>query len=161
MNLYEIDSAITALVDQETGEIMDFEAFDALQVERTAKVEGMALWAKELLSGATAIKAEEAALAERRKSMERKVESLKRYLGEILSGDDFSTARCAITYRKSSALEIEDTAATAKWLESNGMPDLVVYSTPTIDKRSVTAYIKQGHEIPGAALVERQNLQLK
>ena len=34
MTLYEIDNAILSCTDQETGEIIDQEALDALQMER-------------------------------------------------------------------------------------------------------------------------------
>ena len=38
MTLYEIDSAIQALVDPESGELMDYDAFAALQMEREVKL---------------------------------------------------------------------------------------------------------------------------
>ena len=46
--LYEIDAEILASVDQETGEILDIEKLDALQMERERKLEGVALWVKDL-----------------------------------------------------------------------------------------------------------------
>ena len=42
--LYDIDAAILDCVDQETGEILDPEKLDALQMEREQKLEGVALW---------------------------------------------------------------------------------------------------------------------
>ena len=39
MNLYEIDKAILELVDEETGEIADWDAFEQLQMEREQKIE--------------------------------------------------------------------------------------------------------------------------
>ena len=44
MNIYEIDRAITDLFDAETGEIIDFDALAALQMERDQKIENVALW---------------------------------------------------------------------------------------------------------------------
>ena len=43
MNLYEIDAAITALVDPETGEVSDFDAFDQLSMARDQKIENLSL----------------------------------------------------------------------------------------------------------------------
>lgn len=60
MTLYEIDQAIQGLVDPETGELMDYEAFAALQMDRDAKIENMALWYKDLMADAMAAKLVEA-----------------------------------------------------------------------------------------------------
>ncbi len=38
MTLYDIDRQIEDLIDPETGEITDFEALDALQMERSEKI---------------------------------------------------------------------------------------------------------------------------
>ena len=54
MNLYEIDAAITACIDPETGEVLDEEALNALHMERSAKVESVALWIKNLNAEAAA-----------------------------------------------------------------------------------------------------------
>ena len=47
-NLYEINEEIKNTIDLETGEIVDFEAFEKLQMERTEKLENIALWYKNL-----------------------------------------------------------------------------------------------------------------
>ena len=43
MTLYEIDSTIMDCVDEETGEIIDLEKLEALNIERDQNVEGLAL----------------------------------------------------------------------------------------------------------------------
>ena len=52
--LYEIDEEILDCVDQETGEIIDPEKLAQLQMDFDKKVEGIALWIKNLLSDAEA-----------------------------------------------------------------------------------------------------------
>ena len=42
--LYEIESAIYDCVDSETGEVIDEEKLNALMMERSAKLESVALW---------------------------------------------------------------------------------------------------------------------
>ena len=37
MNIYEIDNAMFSLIDEETGEIKDYEAFEELQMQREEK----------------------------------------------------------------------------------------------------------------------------
>ena len=41
MTIYEIDDALLSLVDGETGELLDFEEFERLSMERDKKIEGM------------------------------------------------------------------------------------------------------------------------
>ena len=45
-SLYEINAAIMGCVDLETGEIIDVEQLQALQLEREQKIENVALWCK-------------------------------------------------------------------------------------------------------------------
>ena len=80
MKLYEIDNAILECIDMETGEVIDTERLDALQMERDAKIENVVLWIKDIKAEAEAIKAEKLALAERQKITENKVESLKKWV---------------------------------------------------------------------------------
>ena len=78
MTIYEIDQAIMECVDLETGEIIDTEKLDKLQMERDAKLENVACWIKDLKAEAEALKNEKQALAERQKVAENKMESLKK-----------------------------------------------------------------------------------
>lgn len=66
--LYEIDATIMDCVDTETGEIIDEEKLNSLLMERSAKLEGVALWIKNLDSDAAAIRAEREALEKRQKT---------------------------------------------------------------------------------------------
>lgn len=161
MTLYEINAQIFDLIDPETGELKDYESFAQLQMDREQKIENVALFIKNLEAEAKAIKDEEASLKARREPLENKAKRLRKYLEDALCGEEFKTARCSISYRKSKALEVEDTGALAQWLEENGFHDLVVYAAPTVSKTEVTKLLKSGTEIPGAVLTERSNLQLK
>lgn len=161
MNLYEINQAILDLVDTETGEILDYEAFAELKMAREEKIEGMALWHKNLTAEAAAIRAEEINLAERRKVLEKKADRLKQYLTEILSGDKFSTARVACSFRKSKSVEIQDEAGFIQAMEASMCPDYLKYSAPTINRTAITNAIKSGVDVPGAKLIEKLNLSIK
>ena len=161
LTIYEIDQAIMDLVDLETGEILDYEAFSELKMEREAKIEGMALWTKNLDAEVAAIKAEEKSLAERRKSLEKKSESLKKYIANILAGDKFSTARVACTFRKSKAVEIPDEAAFIQAMQESMHFEYLTFGKTTVNKTEVTNAIKAGKEVPGAQLVEKHNLSIK
>ncbi len=157
MTIYEIDQSIASLVDPETGEISDFDAFAGLQMEREAKVESMALWVKNLNAEADAIKAERDNLYEREKAARNKADRLKKYLAEILCGEKFSSPKVAISYRKSTAVEIADEAE----FISTGPKEYLIPQPPKIDKKAISASLKAGKEIPGASLAERNNIQSK
>lgn len=161
MSLYEIDRAILNLVDPETGEILDGDAFDQLQMERETKLENVACWIKNLVAEGAAIRAEEVNLAERRKIVERKVERLKKYLGDALNGEKFQTAKCAVTFRKTTKVEVTDARSVAEWCDDNGLGDLVVYSAPSVSKPDLAKLLKSGVEIPGAELTEGLSLGVK
>ena len=161
MTLYEIDRELLACLDLETGEITDAERLDALQIERDTKLENTALYIKNLLAEVEAIKAEEKALAERRKAKENKAESLKKYLADNLSGGKFETAKVNISFRKSEGVEISEPEMLLFYLENMGFDDCIKYELPKIQLAPVKKLIKEGHELPGAAIVEKQNIQIK
>ena len=160
MKLWEIDNALMELFDQETGEIMDSEAWDALQMERTSKLEGVACWIKNLLSDAEAIKAEKDSLAEREKAARNKAERLTKWLEGALQGEKLNTARCAVNYRKSVSLEIPDEELFVMYAgkECN---DLLTYKPPVPNKTAIKAALKDGRNIPGVQLVEKMNMSIK
>ena len=117
MNIYEIDKAILECVDEETGEILDFERLEELQMARDEKIENIAMWIKNLNTQAAGIKAEETALAERRRVKENRANRLKEYLNNILNGQKFETARVSLSFRNSTAVEISDKDMLLDWLE--------------------------------------------
>lgn len=153
-SLYEIDKSIMECLDFETGEILDAERLNALQMERQEKVESVALWIKNLSADAIAYKAEKDAFAEREKAALKKIESLKNWLSWALEGQKFSTWRCAVTFRKSEAVEIEDEALIPQEMKT----EKITYSP---NKTAIKEAIKAGEEIPGCKLVERMNPTIK
>lgn len=160
--LYEIDADIINCVDVETGEIIDVERLEALNIERDAKIEGVALYVKQLQAEADAIKAEEKALAERRKKKENLLTGYAEWLRNVLSGQSFETSKVALGFRKSTALEMTGCELDIiEFLEKSGFDDCVKYGAPEISKSKITKLLKDGVKIPGAVLVERSNLQIK
>ena len=108
MTIYEINNEIMNCIDMETGEVIDTDKLNDLQMERDAKIENVALWIKELKAEAEAIKNEKQALAERQRVAENKAESLKNWLSYALNGEKFKTAKCSISYRNSESVEVTE-----------------------------------------------------
>lgn len=151
--LYEIDEEILNCVDMETGEIIDVERLGQLQLAREDKVEGIALWIKNLLSDVDAIKSEEEKLAQRRKANENKAKNLKEYLSKFLNGQKFNTPKVSISYRKSESVEVTDL--------SKLDDDYLKFAEPTVDKTKVKKALKAGTVLQGVSLVENQNIQIR
>ena len=93
--------------------------------------------------------------------MENRAKGLKGYITRELAGEKFSTPRCAVSYRASKALEVENPGEAAKWLEDNGYKDFVTYAAPQISKTDVKRLVAEGEEIPGVELVERVSTIIK
>lgn len=155
MTLYEIDKRIVDLIDDETGEIIDsnLNTFDELMMERNNKIENVALWIKNLRADVEAYKAEAQAFTDRKKTAERKIESLTRLLEITLRGQKFKTDRVQISYRKSDNVRIDKDAK---------LPDEYLrFREPEPDKAALKKALKDGVEIEGAWLEEKLNMQVK
>lgn len=151
--LYEINEQILDCVDMETGEIIDMDKLQELQMSFNDKVEGIALWIKNLLSDAEAIKAEKDKLAERQKVCENKAKNLKEYLNVFLEGQKFKTPRVSISYRKSKSVDVSDIS-----LLDN---EYLKFKEPEADKTKLKKALEAGEIIEGATLIEKNNIQIK
>ena len=85
--LYEIDRAIEQVIetgfswDEETGEVLFEEGdLEQLQVAFNEKLEACGIWMKNQKSLADAIRAEEKALYDRRKAIEKRLERMNGYV---------------------------------------------------------------------------------
>lgn len=163
MKLFDIDERLAAcvkldesrVVDTESGEIIDLEAIAALEMERDKKIENLGCWYKNLLAEAEALKAQKNAFAEREKAAKAKAESLKGFLGRYLNGKKFESAKVAMSFRKSEAVEFD-----AKCI-GDVPEEFLKFKDPELDKVAVKKAIKAGESVPGCELVARQNLQIK
>lgn len=162
MSLYELDTKIKGciqldaehVVDTEDGEIFDLQQFEALQMERDAKIEGMCCYIKNKLAEADAIDAEANTLSHRSGIIRKEVERCKAYLAGALYGEKFETPRCKITWRKSEVCNV---------LSMEEIPDEYKRTKVTVDadKTAIKKAIKGGAEVPGAEVIQKLNMTLK
>ena len=158
MTIYEINQAILDCIDEETGEIIDTEQLDKLQMERDTKLENVACWIKDLKAEAEALKNEKQALAERQKVTENKMESLKKYLAYALDGKKFSTAKCAVSFRNTESVEITPEGLEALMKEHD---ELLTYKAPEPNKTAIKQAIKDGLNVAGVQLVQNVSTIIK
>ena len=159
MTIYEIDNEIMNCIDVETGEVIDTEKLNDLQMERDAKIENVALWIKELKAEAEAIKNEKQTLADRQRVAENKAESLKNWLAYALNGEKFKTAKCSISYRNSESVEVTEEGLEALMRDHE---DLLTYKTPEPNKKAIKDAIKNdGLTVAGVQLVQKTSTIIK
>lgn len=153
MTLYEIDAGIADCIDGETGEVLDYEKLDALQMERDRKIENIAHLCENVKNDIAGLKEQEKIFEARRKSAEKKLDRLKGYLSHVLQGQRFETVRAKVTFRKSEAVIVEDEAKVPKdyWVEK---------VTEGIDLTAVKNALKAGKSVEGARIEERYNPQI-
>lgn len=152
--LYEIEDDILGCVDTETGEIIDPEKLDALEMEREKKIESVILWRKDLLAEAEAVKKEADVLTKRAKSCENKAEQLKNYISYALNGEKFKTDRCSVSYRKTSGVVLDDIyKVSAKFWGD--------IKESWISKTKIKEAIEKGETVEGAHIEERQSISIK
>lgn len=156
-NIYQIRGEIENFefeVDEETGELLNALEWDALNMAYEEKVENIACFIKNLVGDIADFKAEEASLAKRRKAKEKKVEFLKGLLLDNMGGQKFSTVKCAVSFRNSEAVQVDDV---------NQIPAelLRVKTSVEPDKTAIKAAFKAGQAIPGCKLVANTSVQIK
>lgn len=155
MTIFEIDDAILECIDQETGDIIDVDRLNALEMARSEKISNVACWVKELKAEAEAIKAEKQNLEKRQKAAENKVEQLKNYLAHVLNGAKFKDARCSISYRRSESVEI------AEDFNIDNLADEFVRVKKEPALTAIKDAIKSGKEIAGCKVIENNNIQVR
>ena len=160
--LYEIDQEILDCVDAESGEILDTEKLDALQMEREEKLEGVALWIKDMKAEAEAIKAEADKLNARKKALDNKIDGLKNWLMMALDGGKLKTARCNVYLTHSQRLSVVDEQKLIGYLQNTRVPDeFLRFREPELRKDEIKKALKDGVYIPGASLEESESVVIK
>lgn len=161
MTLFEINAALENAievmlnsVDEETGELnqMDVEVYEQLQLMKEEKLEGIALYIKSLDAEAKAINDEVQNLRKRSQSVQNKADRLREFLATNLNGEKFKTARCSVSYRKSTSIFIPDESMVPKKY-------LRVKTEP--DKTAIKQAILNGIKVKGCAMVDKENMVIK
>ena len=162
MSLYSLDSKIKAcisldaehVVDTEDGEILNLEQFEALQMERAAKLENLACYIKNVDAEAEAIYAEIEKLSKRAKVKKNEAERCKNYLAQFLNGEKFETPRCKVAFRNVTVCNVLDLAK---------VPEQFLRRKEVVEanKVDIKKFCKDGAKLPGVEVVTKQNMVLK
>lgn len=156
MNLYKIEAEIMNCmeeVDEETGELLNAGRLDALVMERERKIENIACWIKNLKAESEALQKEKKAFEKRQRAVANKADQLKKYLENVLHGQKFITDKVVVSWRRSQQVVVED------WQQVD--ESYLKYKEPDVDKVGVRQALKDGVELKGVLLVEKNNIQIK
>ncbi len=145
MNLYEVDARLEELIDGETGEVLDYEALEALQMEREKLIEGIALSYKNAKSDIDRLTEEIEKLKDKVESAKRRQERCRELLTGCLGGDKFKTPLVSVWWQKGSeSVEIAD---------ESRVPDAYAITERTIDRQAIKEALKLGEVLEGCSLV--------
>lgn len=151
--LYEINDGILDCIDFETGEILDEERLEKLNMDRKIKIRNIACLIKNLRAEAKACEEEEKIFCQRKVTARNKAERLSQYLSANISGEKYSEKEFVIGWRKSQQVYIADDA---------NIPDAFMIPTPyKIDKMGLKYALLHGETFDGISLVEKNNIQIK
>ena len=161
MNLFKIAEALERCVklvsgnyvDTETGEVIDTEAIESLEMERDAKIRNIACWIRNLDAEEKALAEQERIYRDRKNATHNKKEDLKAYLASFLAGKKWKNEEVNISWRKSEAVEVTDMKKLSSYY--------LRYREPEVNKTLLKADLKAGVKLEGAVLTEKNNIQIK
>lgn len=164
--LYEINADIEDCIfngtDPETGEFLASDALEKLQMEWTAKIEGVCLYIKDCRAEAAAIDAEMKELEKRKKRLTRNADGAEGWVEANLKGQKFSTARVECSYRKSEQTEVAEDFCEWAYKQPTDMTDFIIHKeSDAPNKPAIKKYLKAGGTLYGCEIVTNTNITIK
>lgn len=161
MNLFEINEALMKcvklpsgdFVDTDTGEVIDKEAIDSLEMERDTKIRNIACWVRNMDAEEKALAEQERIYRDRKNAVHNKKEDLKDYLARFLDGKKWKNAEVSVSWRKSESVEVTDMKKLSSYY--------LRFKEPEVNKTLLKSDLKAGVKLDGAALLEKNNIQIK
>lgn len=162
MKLYEINEMLEKCirlnddmaVDAETGEIIDVEAIDALEMERNEKIRNIVKWIKNLRSDEEQLANEANKFAKRKKAVHNKAEQLSAYLEQNLHGVPFKEIDATVLFRKTKYVDIFGKV-------DDIPPEYLRVAQPEPNKALIAKAIKNGVDVKGCRLAERLSMSIR
>lgn len=151
MKLYEIDQAILECIDAETGEILDADKLNSLEMARDQKISNVACWLKDLKAENEAIKAEKQNLTKRETSNSNLMERLKGWIDFALDGQKFKDGRVSISYRSSESVEVDENVV-------DNLPEEFVKVEKSPKKKELKEAIESGQTFDGVQIVSKKSV---
>jgi len=136
------------------------DTLESLGGELQVKAQNVVAFMRNLESTSVAIKEAEGQMAARRKAIENRVASLKRYVLDAMQANDIQRIDCAlfaITIAKNPpAVDVYDERQIPADYFTDPPPP-----APQLDKKLIAQVLKDGHEVPGARLAQGVRLNIR
>lgn len=157
MKLYEISQAILDIYDNaeidENGEMhIDDQLLAYLEQDRDNRIEGLIKYYKDIQGDIEKFRAEIRSLAESKRVLENKSESLEKFLDTLHKGEAKQYGVHKVSYRKSTIVVGSDLDA---------LPPELKNTVVEARKADIKAKLKEGVEIIGWSLLDKKNIQIK
>ena len=161
--LYEISAAYRADVEKlanlELDEATLADTLEGMSGELEEKAQNVVFFTRNLEATAAAIKEAEAQMAARRKALENRAASLRRYVFDSMRLAGVTKIECPY-FR----LSIQNNPPSVDVFEPDLLPleYMVQPETPPMapDRKAIAAAIKAGKEVPGARMTQGQRLAI-
>lgn len=157
----KLEELFIDLIDQETGEVQDAQVIEELQEEiqkqLIKKSTGVLYFMREREMTLESLDAEIKRLQAIKKTYKNNLSSFKNYVVYIMERmgvKKIETPRGILSLRKSSVVDVPD----ASKLDMKYMKEKIEYS---VDKTKIKKDIKEGKEVNGACIKDKNNLTIK
>ena len=131
-------------------------------MERERKLEGVALWVKDLNYEAQMVKEEADKLTARKRALDNKISALKMWLLMALEGQKLKTPRCNVYQTHSQRVAVADEKKLIDFLQTLEEPEKFLrFQEPELRRDEIKKALKDGTIIPGAELETTESVVIK
>lgn len=159
MKLYELTQAYNQVLDmaEEIDKETLVDTLASINESIQDKAENMAKLIKSIEVDTKALKEEEQRLADRRKSLESKVTSIKDYLQNQLEAAGIDKVK-----RPTLTVSIQNNPPSVSIEDENKIPsDYIIPQPSKIDKKSILQLLKEGVEIEGCSIKQSRGIRIR
>jgi hypothetical protein len=153
VSLYQMTEALQVLENMEDEDMEPY--LESLELQIENKVDSIVKYRQNLTAGAFAITQEIERLNNMKKVVERRAERLKEIISRAMIAHDIKEVKTdlfKVSFLKSEAVLVDEALLDEKYL--------ITKVTKQADKVAIKKAIKNGEEVIGASLEQRQNLQI-
>lgn len=156
MKLYEITEAYNSLLDADLDEEAIEQSLKVIDDEFDVKAENIAKLISSINGDIETLKSEERRLADRRRSYEKKIESLKNYLFNNLQMVDKKRIQTPL-YK----ISIQKNPAKLVVKDEKRVPDEYFKTVKRLDKAKLKDAVKDGLETDYAEIIQTEGLRIR
>ena len=132
------------------------ESLNSIDDEIDTKAENIAKVIKSIESDVAGLKGEEKRLADRRKSLEGRIDNLKEYVEGSMRAVGKEKIR-----GKAFTLGIQKNAPSVDVTNEDAIPEQYFITKRELSKKDILAALKKGEEVPGAAIKQTESLRIR